>query len=99
PVEIQAFLLRIFAALGLSTPTRSIPRDRALIIGTALEWVFKLLLPWKEPPITRFGVGVLAFSKTFDVKKSLRVFGGPSVCLEEGLRHFIEWQRQQLATA
>ncbi len=96
PVEIQAFLLRIFAALGLATPTRSIPRDRALIIGTALEWLFKLLLPWKEPPITRFGVGVLAFSKTFDVSQSLRVLGPPSVSLEEGLRRFITWQKQQL---
>lgn len=96
PVEIQAFLLRIFAALGLATPTRSIPRDRALLIGTALEWIFKLLLPWKEPPITRFGVGVLAFSKTFDVSKSLRVLGPPSVSLEEGLQRFITWQKQQL---
>lgn len=96
PVEIQSFLLRIFAALGLATPTRSIPRERALIIGTMLERVFKLLLPWKEPPITRFGVGVLAFSKTFDVSKSLRVLGPPSVSLEEGLRRFIEWQKQQL---
>lgn len=96
PVEIQSFLLRIFAALGLATPTRSIPRDRALIIGSALEWIFKALLPWKEPPITRFGVGVLAFSKTFDVGKSLRVLGPPSVSLEDGLQRFIQWQKQQL---
>lgn len=99
PVEIQSFLLRIFGALGLATPTRSIPRDRALLIGTALEWIFKLFLPWKEPPITRFGVGVLAFSKTFDVSKSLRLLGAPSVSLEDGLQSFIEWQKQQPAVA
>ncbi len=98
PVEIQSFLLRIFAELGLATPTRSIPRDRALLIGTALEWIFKCVLPWKEPPITRFGVGVLGFSKTFDASKSLRVLGPPSVGLEEGLQRFIAWQKQQLHT-
>lgn len=98
PVEIQSFLARIFAELGLPLPARSIPRDRALLIGTALEWIFKLLLPWKEPPITRFGVGVLGFSKTFDASKSLRVLGPPSVSLEEGLRRFIAWQKQQLSS-
>lgn len=96
PVEIQAFLLRIFAELGLPTPTRSIPRDRALLIGTALEWIFKAFFPWKEPPITRFGVGVLAFSKTFDASKSIQALGTPSVSLEEGLQRFIQWQKQQL---
>lgn len=96
PVEIQAFLMRIFAELGLPTPTRSIPRDRALIIGTTIEWLFKCFIPWKEPPITRFGVGVLGFSKTFDVSKCLRILGQPSVSLEDGLQRFITWQKQQL---
>lgn len=96
PIEIQSFLLRIFAALDLPTPTRSIPRKRALVIATAIEWFFKCFIPWKEPPITRFGIGVLGFSKTFDVSQCLRVLGPPSVSLEEGLQHFIHWQKQQL---
>ncbi|WP_395740684.1 NAD-dependent epimerase/dehydratase family protein [Prosthecobacter sp.] len=96
PVEIQSFLLLIFAELGLPTPSRTIPRERALVIATAIEWIYKCLLPWKEPPITRFGIGVLGFSKTFDVSKSLRVLGQPSVSLEEGLQRFITWQKQQL---
>lgn len=96
PVEIQSFLLRIFAALDLPVPTRSIPRDRALLIATAIECFFKCLLPWKEPPITRFGIGVLGYSKTFDVSQSLRTLGPPSVSLEEGLQRFIHWQKQQL---
>jgi nucleoside-diphosphate-sugar epimerase len=95
PVEIQAFLLRIFAELGLPAPSRRIPRDRALVAGTVLEWFFKLFLPGKEPPITRFGVGVLAYSKTFDVSKSLRELGPPSVSIEEGVQRFLEWQKRQ----
>lgn len=99
PVEIQDFLARVFTALDLPLPSRSIPREKALRIATVLERVFKLLLPWKEPPITRFGVGVLGYSKTFDAGKSLRVLGPPSVGLEEGLRRFVEWQKQQLQSS
>jgi 2-alkyl-3-oxoalkanoate reductase len=96
PVEIQAFIARVFAALELPQPRRSIPRDSALRIATVIEAVFKLLLPWKEPPITRFGVAVLGYSKTFDVSKCLRVLGPPSVSIEEGLRRFVDWQKPLL---
>jgi len=95
PVEIQSFLASIFAGLGLSPKSRNIPLGRALIIGTIIEWFYKCVLPWKEPPITRFGVGVLGYSKTFDVSKCVRVLGQPSVSLQEGLRRFIDWQKQQ----
>lgn len=98
PVELKSFLQRIFAELGLPAPTRSIPRDKAMIIGTAIETIFKLLIPWKEPPITRFGVGVLGYSKTFDVRKSLSFLGPPSVSIEDGLRSFIDWQKPLLAS-
>ncbi|MES2597691.1 MAG: NAD(P)-dependent oxidoreductase [Verrucomicrobiota bacterium] len=97
PVELQGFLLRIFTELDLPAPKRSIPRGTAMIIGTVIETAFKLFLPWKEPPITRFGVGVLGYSKTFDVRKSLGVLGLPSVSIEEGLRSFIDWQKPLLA--
>jgi len=96
PVELQSFLLRIFEELGLPAPKRSIPRDKAMILGTAIETFFKLFLPWKEPPITRFGVGVLGYSKTFDVRKSLAALGPPSVSIEAGLRSFIDWQKPLL---
>lgn len=98
PVELQGFLLRIFAELGLPAPSRSIPRNKAMIICTVIETIFKFFLPWKEPPITRFGVGVLGYSKTFDVRKSLGVLGPPSVTIEAGLRSFIDWQKPLLAS-
>jgi len=95
PVEIQAFIADIYARLGLPPTKRSIPLSRALILGTAIEWFFKVFLPCKEPPITRFGVGVLGFSKTFDISKCLRVLGKPSVDLAEGLDRFIQWQKAE----
>lgn len=95
PVEIQAFIADIFSRLGLPPVKRAIPKKKAMRVAWVLEKVFGLLMPWKEPPITRFGVEVLSSSKTFDVSKCLRVLGPPSVRLEEGLRRFIEWQKQK----
>jgi nucleoside-diphosphate-sugar epimerase len=95
PVEIQRFLLRIFEELGLARPTRRISRDRALLVASMIEGLYKLFALRSEPPITRFGVGVLGFSKTFDVSKCLRVLGPPSVSLEDGVRRFVTWQQQQ----
>jgi len=95
PVEIQAFIAKIYERLGLPPTKRTIPRSQAMVLGTAIEWIYKLVLPWKEPPITRFGVGVLGFSKTFDVTKCLRVLGPPSVDLNEGLDRFIRWQQDE----
>lgn len=95
PVELQAFIASIYERLGLPPVSRSISRDMAMRVATVIEWIYKILLPWKEPPITRFGVGVLGYSKTFDVARSLSVLGQPSVSLEEGLERFINWQKQQ----
>jgi nucleoside-diphosphate-sugar epimerase len=96
PVEIQAFIADIFARLGLPPVQRAIPKTKAMRVAWLLEKVFGLLMSWKEPPITRFGVEVLSSSKTFDASKSLRALGPPSVSLEEGVRRFIEWQKTQM---
>ena len=50
-----------------------------------------------EPPITRFGVGAFAYSKTFNPQRTLADLGTPSVGLEEGLDAFVRWQAAQWA--
>lgn len=94
PVEIQAFIADIYARLGLPPTRRKISRTQAMWVGRLIEWFYQCFLPEKEPPITRFGVGVLGYSKTFDVSKSLSVLGPPSVDLWEGLDRFIRWQKE-----
>jgi nucleoside-diphosphate-sugar epimerase len=93
PVEIEPFLLRIFEELNIAAPTKQIPQKRALMIASAVEAFFTTFLPKKEPPITRFGIGVLTYSKTFDVAKALEVLGPPSVDLATGVQRFLEWQK------
>lgn len=95
PIEIQAFIATLLNRLGLPPARRHIPRERAMILAMAIEWFYRIFRTQTEPPITRFGVGVLAYSKTFDVAKSLRFLGPPSVSLEDGLDRFIAWQLHQ----
>lgn len=95
PVAIMELLLEIFRELGIPPPSRRLPVGRALALAGGLEAVYRVLPFLGEPPITRFGVGVFAYSKTFDVKKTLSAFGPPSVPLRDGIARFVAWQREQ----
>jgi nucleoside-diphosphate-sugar epimerase len=96
PVVIQDFLLDIFARLGLRAPSRRVSVRAAFRIAAVTEVVHSLLHLPGEPPITQYGVGVFAWSKTFDVRKSVRDMGPPSVALADGVESFLEWQRPRL---
>jgi nucleoside-diphosphate-sugar epimerase len=95
PVAIWPFLLDVFERLGLPRPTRRVSLRSAMLGARVSEGLYRLLRLPGEPPITRFGVGVFAWSKTFDVSRALATFGPPSVSLEEGVERFVAWQRQQ----
>ena len=95
PVDIQPFLLDLVGRLGLPVPTRRLSVRTALAAAAATEAIYRLLRLPSEPPITRFGVGVFAWSKTFDVRKARAALGPPSVSLEEGVEAFVRWQREQ----
>lgn len=98
PVPIQAFLLDLFARLGLPAPRRRISIPVAMALATVTELGWRLLRRRGEPPITRFGVGVFAWSKTFDVTRMLTDLGPPSVSIADGVEAFVEWQRRQIGS-
>jgi 2-alkyl-3-oxoalkanoate reductase len=95
PVEIQSFLIEALARLGLPPPRRRVRVATAMHVAALSEFAHRLLRLPGEPPVTRFGVGVLAWSKTFDVSLALRDFGPPSVSVRNGLQCFVEWQLAQ----
>jgi hypothetical protein len=59
------------------------------------ETIYRLLRLPGEPPVTRFGVGVFAWSKTFDVNRAVAAFGPPSVTIDSGAERFVAWQKAQ----
>lgn len=97
PVVMQDFLAEVFRRLDLPTPTREVPYRLARLAAHAAELAWATLRLRGEPPVTRFGVDVLCFSKTFDTRRAVEVLGPPSQTLAEGLEAFIAWQRERPA--
>lgn len=93
PIAMQPLLLSVLERLGLPKPKKTLRIETAMGIATVIEAIYRLFRLSGEPPLTRYGVSVLAHSKTFDVSKMLRDFGPPSVSIEEGITQFIQWQQ------
>jgi nucleoside-diphosphate-sugar epimerase len=91
PVEIVAFLLEIFQRLGIAAPKRRLSTSTAFRVARFLETLYACCLPKLEPPITRFGVHVFAYSKTFHVNRMLETFGPPLQTVEQSVDAFVAW--------
>lgn len=96
PVELQPLLLDVLERLGIKRPTRRIRVATAMRIAGLAEAVYRLLPLRGEPPLTRFGVGVFAYSKTFDVTRALSAFGCPTISIVEGVERFVAWQKERM---
>lgn len=97
PVVLQDLLLDVLARLGIPAPKRKVRVRTAMRAAGLTEWLFRTLHLPGEPPITRFGVSVFAWSKTFDVRRMLTDLGRPSLSIAEGVARFVTWQREQRA--
>ncbi len=91
PVEINAFLSNVLEQIGFTAPRRRLDVAQAYRIAYMLEILYGLFRLRAEPPITRFGVHVFAFSKTFDVSKMLQDFGPPRKSTAQGVAEFVDW--------
>lgn len=91
PVELYPFLFDVLDRLGQPRPTRRIPVGVAMALAGAGEAVSAAFLGYREPPITRFGVSMFAFSKTFDIAACRRDLGDPAVSLAEGVQRLVAW--------
>lgn len=90
PVEINTFLQQVLKRFDLPAPTIHLSVNHAMLIANVVEGVWRLLKITKEPPITRFGVGVFGYSKTLDIRAALEDFGAPCCSLSAGLNAFIQ---------
>ncbi|HEX8297566.1 MAG TPA: NAD-dependent epimerase/dehydratase family protein [Rubricoccaceae bacterium] len=90
PVAVWDMIDRLATALGVPAPTRRLSTTRALAAAAAFEWTFRRLGIRHEPPLTHYGVSVLAHTQTLDVsaiRRDLGIVGPPSV--DRGLAEFV----------
>ena len=96
PVPLSGLLESLFRRLGVPLRPRPLSYRKAQVVAGLMEGVYAGLLPGREPPLTRYGVGLLSRTMTFDITRSREVLGHrPVVGLEEGLDRFAHsWRRE-----
>ncbi len=95
PVEIIPFLRDIFERLNIPQPQRQLSVKRAYRAAWLIEKLYQGCLPWREPPITPFGVHVFAYSKTFNVSKMLATFGPLPQTVDAAVSDFVQWVKSE----
>lgn len=91
PVELYRFITGFLERIGVPAPTRRIPIWLGMALAGGLELNSIGRQHWREPRITRFGISMFAWSKTFDVAKLRRDLGEPLVSVDEGIDRLVAW--------
>jgi hypothetical protein len=92
PVVIEGFIEDVLFRLGLPGPSVTLGVGTALRTAAALEGL-SMRTGWWEPPLTRFGVGVFAATKTFDDTRARAALGPPDVPTAIAVERFARWWR------
>jgi nucleoside-diphosphate-sugar epimerase len=91
-IDVLQVMAREFA---LPLRTKRVPWPLVELLARALELKARLS-GGKEPPLTRYSAGVLAFGQTLDVTALRDELGWrPAVSIDEGIRRHAEWWRGQ----
>ena len=98
-METPALLSTVLNRLGLPEPRLELTVGTAMVLAEAFEWNSRWLQKWREPPVTKFGVASLAYSKTIDTRKAVGLLGTPPVRFDDGLNAFIRWQAEHMRAA
>lgn len=97
-IELRSFLQDLFKLLNRPFKELSVPFPVIYSAAQAFELFHKLLLPNREPRLTKYSVGVLNFNRTLDITAARAELGYvPKVSVEEGVRHFLNWWKSSEA--
>lgn len=96
PMPLWEAIRHTLTQLDLPVPTRKVPKQLALTAATCVETWAKWFHPEKEPPITRYGIGILAHHFTMDIRKAKDTLGyRPVMRTLEGINEYVEWHRNK----
>ncbi len=92
PLTLNYLLEKIFTALNLPFRPKNISYTAAAILAGAMELLASLPFVSWEPPLTRYGIGVLSMGQTLDISAARRDLGYvPKISLTEGISRFAQW--------
>ena len=95
PMSVRAVVEKLCSALNLPVRFRSIPSPVAYPVAAAVEAFYSALCPGKEPPLTRYGVGLMARSQVLDISKARDELGyRPRLSLDDAFAAFASRNRR-----
>jgi nucleoside-diphosphate-sugar epimerase len=95
PQELLSLLEMMSREFALPLRTRIMPWPIIQLLARSMETIARLN-DGKEPLLTRYSAGVLAFSQTLDISTLRNELGyQPRVSISEGIRRHAEWWRSQ----
>lgn len=94
PKPLREIFELVVQTLGLHVRFKPLPYGMMLFIARMLEhlanrgWI-------QEPPLTRYGVGLIATDQTLDIQNAKEVLGyAPVFTIEEGMKRYASWRNQ-----
>jgi nucleoside-diphosphate-sugar epimerase len=98
PLTVRALLEQLFAAMKMDVELRPVPRALALALAGAAETVANLRPGRPEPRLTRYGVGVIGYSQTLDIRRARAELGyAPRQSVQDGLAIYADACRRERA--
>lgn len=89
PLQVRELLAQLFSALGMGVRTITLPRGLALGLASCAEGIARLRPGQPEPRVTRYGMGLLAYSQTLSIVAARERLGYcPRIGTLQGLRQF-----------
>lgn len=95
PIYLIDLLEKLFHKLNYPFKLKPISYNTAYGVASIMELISNTILFGKEPILTRYTVGLLAFSQTLDITAAVQELGyKPRVTIEEGLDIFSQWWKE-----
>lgn len=95
PIQAGELFARLARVFGLPYRPVRMPLAMGMLVARVCELAARFAPGW-EPPLTRYTVGVAAFSQTLDQRRAREELGYvPRVDLDEGIRRTSDWWRSQ----
>jgi len=96
PIVIANLLKKLSQKLNYPFKLKPISYNKAYWAASAMELIANTVLFGKEPILTRYTVGLLAFSQTLDITAATQELGyHPPISLDEGLDIFSQCWKEE----
>jgi nucleoside-diphosphate-sugar epimerase len=96
PMALATLLEMLFDKLGHPLKLKPISYQNAYGAAVLMELISSTILLGREPLLTRYSVGLLAFDQTLDITAAKVELGyQPRISIEEGLEIFAHWWNAQ----